>query len=638
MTGQGPLSAGHDYRPDIDGLRAIAVLMVVAFHSFPSLFRHGYIGVDVFFVISGYLITGILLKSQGADLSHLPRFYGRRVRRIFPALLVVLASTAVIGYVVLLPAEFRTLDRYMSASALFVGNVVAWLSSGYFEKATETTPLLHLWSLAIEEQFYIVWPLLLWGLGRLLTSSGLAVSLAILSSLSFAFGLALTYSNQSLAYYHPLARAWELIAGAWLASRVGSSRTPAVSVPAGWIVSVSLCLLGVCGAAVGNAGAFPGAWALVPVVTTLALIAWAPGTWAGRHLLSHPVVVHMGRISYPLYLWHWVILAFLHIAYPSAPWTWTVAAVALSFLLAAATYHWVEQPLQQRALGGVVPALALMMVMVFALSFVDEKLNIVGKQQTALQRALEKEYDPRPAYRYRTCFLDSATQVPDDFASACVESARSDEPRVLLWGDSLVAQLYPGLLSLQSAQTFVITQRTASSCPPSVADAYPDRGHCDAINASTRQWLGNFIPDIVIISGRWGDGASAKIGEVVRFLRLRGVRKIVLVGPTPDWVPDLRGLLSRMHFLGDRLPEFLQPPPQTWRATRQLTEELRVVAASLSIDYLSLQDLLCQDNGCRIKVSEDIPDGLIASDHDHLTAQASEFLFRDLRAAAVVKP
>ena len=638
MNVQVPIPTGRDYRPDIDGLRAIAVFMVIAFHAFPAYFRHGYIGVDVFFVISGYLITGILLKSRGAGLAHLVDFYGYRIRRIFPGLLVVLVSTGVVGYAVLLPAEFKALDLYLAASAGFASNLVSFLSSGYFEKSAQTTPLLHLWSLAIEEQFYIVWPLMLWWLGRKPGKRGPELALLTLLFLSFAFGLALTYGNLPLAYYHPLARAWELLAGAWLAFVRLPLSPLARSVSSDTIVVIALTVLAIGGIAIGNVGAFPGAWALLPVLSTVSLIAFAPRSWLGQQFLSHPLMVYIGRISYPLYLWHWVMLAYLRIEHPNPQWFWVVFAVGLSFVLAAATFHWVERPLQKRPLARVVPGLAGLMVAVLAFSWIDYNFNVVGKRQTALQMALEKEYDPRPAYRFRTCFLDSATQRPLEFGQECLQRGRAGEIRVLLWGDSLAAQLYPGLAVLNSVQPLAITQRTASSCPPSVSDNYPDRGYCDEINASTRRMLPDLAPDVVVINGRWGHDPEKLISELVRFLRAGGVRKILLMGPTPDWAPDLRGLLARTDFPGGRLPDFLEPPAATWSVTQSQTEQLRAIAKSMSIDFLAPVDLLCEKNTCRIKVSDHIPDGLIASDHDHFTAQGSEFLFKDVRAEAVVKP
>lgn len=621
------------YRPDIDGLRAVAVLLVIAFHAFPSYIHHGYIGVDVFFVISGYLITGILLQGRSKNyFSHLTEFYGRRVRRIFPALLIALIVTALAGYMVLLPSEFKSLTSYLIASSAFVTNAVSWISSGYFEKAAETKPLLHLWSLAIEEQFYIFWPLLLLWLSRQTKSIKLQHCILMLFVMSFVFGLFLTYINQPLAYFHPLSRAWELLAGAWLATRTQNLSPSLGAIGVNLVTAIAVATLFFAGVFVGNSGAFPGFWALIPVTSSVLLLAFAPQSWLGKYFLSNPLIVYVGRISYPLYLWHWIVLAFLRIEHPSPSRFLTIGAITISFILASITYHFIERPLQKKPLRRVVPVLTLSMFVLFICSGLDYIFNFSNKRLTPLQISLQSEYDPRPAYRYRSCFLDSSTQESTAFSRNCMVPRDGDKVSILLWGDSLAAQLYPGLSSLQEKQSLVISQLTATSCPPSISSRYPERGHCDEINAASVKIISNLHPDIVVINGRWDDEAEKQITQVVEFLRSNGIKKIILVGPTPDWAPDLRAILSRMNFFGGVLPEYLNAPSDFWSKTLSQTKNLQGIAHALGINFFAPIDILCQDKMCRIKVANTLPDGLVASDHDHLTALASEFLLRDPRA------
>src|SRR6204780_505054 len=208
--------ANHpDYRPDIDGLRAIAVLAVIGFHAFPAWIRGGFIGVDVFFVISGYLISTILLTGMERGSFRFSQFYIRRIRRIFPALIVVLLSLLVVGWLVLFSIEYMALGKHVAGSAAFVSNFVLWNEADYFDKAAPTKPLLHIWSLGIEEQFYVIWPLLLY-----LTWKRKAATLTLLLLLlvvSFTFNVRSAHSNPAADFYSPLTRFWELMAGAVLA-------------------------------------------------------------------------------------------------------------------------------------------------------------------------------------------------------------------------------------------------------------------------------------------------------------------------------------------------------------------------------------------------------------------------------------
>lgn len=336
------------YRPDIDGLRAVAVVCVVAYHAFPQQFGGGFIGVDIFFVISGFLISSILLDQVAEGRLAVADFYGRRIRRIFPALLVVLLASLVFGWRVLFPEEFAGLLRHGAAGAGFVANLALWSESGYFDRGAGTKPLLHLWSLGIEEQFYIAWPLLLW-LGwkaRL----PLALVLSVLLLASFALNVAGLLSDRVATFYSPQTRAWELLLGAVLAHQVRTR--PA---PAGWPPRHALALAGVTLVAFGlwRLGQdkdllFPGFWALAPTVGTLLLIAAGEAAWFNRVVLSARPLVWLGLISFPLYLWHWPLLSFAQIVagrMPSAGMR--IVLVAVAVVLAGLTWRLVEQPFRR---------------------------------------------------------------------------------------------------------------------------------------------------------------------------------------------------------------------------------------------------------------------------------------------------
>ena len=349
----------HVYRPDIDGLRAIAVGSVVVFHAFPWLVPGGYVGVDVFFVISGFLITTNILGGLSTGTFTIRGFYDRRVRRIFPALAVVLATTYALGWVTLFDKEFEQLGKHVAGGAFFVSNLFLWAEAGYFDTASEVKPLVHLWSLGIEEQFYIVWPLVLWAMSRFgrRTGSTLVASTALLMAGSFTLGLLALDSVGG--YYSPINRFWELLIGALLAIVSFGRLTPLLErlgerrAHAGATLGMALVIVPMF--ALDGTSSFPGWNAIPPTVGAALLIASGPTTWWGRHVLSHRLMIGIGLISYPLYLWHWPLLVYARIMSSGVPAAGIrVGAVAIAVVLSYLTYRLVERPLRFNRRRGVV--------------------------------------------------------------------------------------------------------------------------------------------------------------------------------------------------------------------------------------------------------------------------------------------
>lgn len=356
-----------DYRPDVDGLRALAVLSVLLFHAFPGALPGGFAGVDVFFVISGYLISDLILRDCEAGRFSLRQFYARRVRRIFPALLLVMAVFLGWGWLVLTAGEYEQLGRHVAAGAAFLGNFMFWREAGYFDNAADTKPMLHLWSLAIEEQFYLVWPLLLplaWRRGRI----GLGLLMLLALGGSFAASVWLADHDTVAGFYAPWSRAWELAAGASLAlaQRRGWVRGAfwqMIAQPLGLILlALSLGLI-------RPAWPWPGAWALGPVIASVLLLGSGRAAQPDhRPWLAHPLWVGVGLISYPLYLWHWPLLSMARVLYSQTP----PAGVRALLLLAAAalawlTFRFIERPVRfgprRRATVGILCGLMLAMLL-----------------------------------------------------------------------------------------------------------------------------------------------------------------------------------------------------------------------------------------------------------------------------------
>lgn len=372
------------YRSDIDGLRAIAVLSVVVFHAFPYLLGAGFIGVDVFFVISGFLISTIIIENLDRGTFSFAEFYARRVRRIFPALLLMLLACLAFGWFVLLADEYWQLGEHTVASTGFFSNLVLWSEAGYFDRASATKPLLHLWSLGIEEQFYLVWPLLLFLAWK--TRFNLLLFVTILAALSFGLNVAIAGHNGVADFYSPLTRFWELLCGALLAALApqrANSRNDAVA--DGSLVSNCTSLLGVGLLAYGfvcisRDADFPGAWALLPVVGATLVIFAGPKALFNRVVLSNPILVWFGLISYPLYLWHWPLLSYARIIEGGHPGRAVVGgAVLVAVALAWLTYTLIERPIRFGKHGrGATSVLALLMVCMGATGFVVYHLDGLG--------------------------------------------------------------------------------------------------------------------------------------------------------------------------------------------------------------------------------------------------------------------
>jgi peptidoglycan/LPS O-acetylase OafA/YrhL len=416
MTHQAHLSHPK-YRPDIDGLRAIAVLSVVAFHAFPAQIEGGFIGVDVFFVISGFLISTIIFESLEKGSFSFIEFYSRRIRRIFPALLLVLIACLIFGWFSLLPEELNQLGRHVTAGAVFVSNLILWSETGYFDNSAETKPLLHLWSLGIEEQFYIFWPFLLWAAWKNKINFFLITFLLLIAS--FSLSIWLIHTNPVETFYSPLTRFWELLCGALLAlytirkANTSSSNQFFFSLKKlttdhsqKYSNFLSPSMISFIGFGLLTAGfylidknmKFPGYWALFPVLGSILIILSGPKAWLNRKVLSNKFLVWLGLISFPLYLWHWPLLSFGRIIYfDEPPLKYRYLAIFLSVFLAWLTMKFVERPLRFStpksslrvfSLSSLLLTLAFMGVIISSSNFQDthsfDKLIVKRKGEHAI--------------------------------------------------------------------------------------------------------------------------------------------------------------------------------------------------------------------------------------------------------------
>jgi peptidoglycan/LPS O-acetylase OafA/YrhL len=434
------------YRKDIDGLRALAILPVVLFHAFPNLLPGGFIGVDIFFVISGYLITSILLKDIQAGNYSIKTFYVRRARRIFPALSVVLLFCLALGWVVLTAVEYRSLGKHAAGGAGFIANFMFWKEAGYFDAAGDTKPLLHLWSLGIEEQFYIVWPLLLYFFAK--RSWNILSLILVVALLSFGLNVWQVGSNPSAAFYSPLSRSWELALGAFLAYQALHPAQVFTSIIERYrsvLSGLGLIMVVIGFVVINESRAFPGWWALLPALGSALLIASGPHGLVNRFVLSQRIFVWVGLISFPLYLWHWPLLSFARIIYSETPPVDVrVVLVILSIVLAALTYYLIEKPIRQSSSKRpLIIALSILMLCICIAGAVVYKTKGVKARHAGLLNADPASLD-MGADRKRwanECGIPLEAKL---ILNSCY-SPKDQKATHAVWGDSKGEAIFYGL-------------------------------------------------------------------------------------------------------------------------------------------------------------------------------------------------
>ena len=443
------------YRRDIDGLRAVAVLSVVAFHAFPEWIKGGFIGVDVFFVISGYLISTIIYENLDRGTFSFTEFYLRRVKRIFPALLLVLVFCYAFGWFSLLGDEYMQLGKHIAGGAGFVSNLVLWSESGYFDNAADTKPLLHLWSLGVEEQFYIVWPLLLWFSYRVrldLLSIGILVAL-----LSFGLNLHQVKVDAIADFYSPQTRFWELMLGSILAwvtlykPNFTAANAPRLERWSSTMSVVAALLLAFGFWHIDKRLGFPGKWALVPVLSAVLLIFAGPGAWVNRVILSNRIAVWIGLISFPLYLWHWPLLTYARIIHSKVPAAPVRGAIVLaSIVLAWLTYRLVERPVRLgRRAGFKVAALVALMPVVGVVGYdTFVRYGLAFREVVKINTSIATGNDGGPGVELvHDCGLSETDKA---LFFGCFKDPRGPVKYALL-GDSKAGALWPGVVRTSSA-------------------------------------------------------------------------------------------------------------------------------------------------------------------------------------------
>jgi peptidoglycan/LPS O-acetylase OafA/YrhL len=605
-------TAPATYRPDIDGLRAVSILAVVCYHAFPMAVPGGFVGVDIFFVISGFLITRIIVGQLATNAFSILAFYRRRIRRIFPALIAVLATTYAVGWLVLLPGDFKLLGGNIAAGAGFFANLVPLQGQDYFAPEASTNPLLHLWSLGIEEQFYIFWPLLLISLkGRRFA----AVVTAAIAIASVTANLYLVADHQAIAFYSPVTRAWELLAGALLVRSNADDAGCLRIIPDDVKAAAGVLLIGLAIELLNSRSTYPGWRALMPVIGA-ALLLDARGSMMNRRLLSHPFMVFIGLVSYPLYLWHWPVLSYLGILRGGDPTVLEkVLAVAVAFILACGTYGFIEKPIRLRR--NAVIGLALAMSVMGAIGLGTMLASGFGfRFPPEVSEIASLPAKGNAGFR-ADCFLESG-EVSSQRRERCIEAGSG--PLLFVWGDSTAAALYPGLKHAQQHHTFRVAQFTAATCAPIIGLHASVR--CIAPNRETFDTIAAINPDILLLHAMWNEQTDFQaLRETIAGLRRVGVARIVIIGAVPYWKRTVPFMLVNAYRLQHQLPDRIA----SGVFGSVIDQMMERFTKAEHVEYLSAWKLFCNSDGCMTRIGPLATD-VVASDQAHLSNRGSEFL------------
>lgn len=549
------------YRPDIDGLRAIAVVAVLIFHAFPRSLKGGFIGVDVFFVISGYLISTIIFENLDNGTFSFTEFYSRRIRRIFPSLILVLSTCFVFGWFSLFSDEYKQLGKHLAAGAGFISNIILWNEVGYFDNAAETKPLLHLWSLGIEEQFYIFWPLLLWFAWK--SKFNLLTIIIFTTIISFVLNIKGVNQNSVATFYSPQTRFWELLSGsllswfnlykkntftnftnkidAYLAFIVYREKQSSNGKTLSDVLSFLGLLLLVYGfLQINKELKFPGKLALIPVTGAAMIIAAGSKAFINRIVLSNKLVVWFGLISFPLYLWHWPLLSFARIIETDLPHrNIRIVAIIFSIILAWITYKIVEHPMRFGKYNKT-KVTVLISLMTF-IGYVGYYLYIHDGLSSRNNSVLIEnysgdighlDYHKYLAEKYFTCTPEIIAKESLKWEGfiRCIQSKPDSNVEIALVGDSHAEHLFLGLAEALPDKNIVFYMKNS----PLLMENPEYKNIFDTVVASkslkkvilTQHWVGRYsvIPD--------GSSLDKELIKIIDMLSASG-KSIYLVDDVP---------------------------------------------------------------------------------------------------------
>ncbi len=607
------------YRAEIDGLRAIAVLPVLFFHAGFPAFRGGFVGVDVFFVISGYLITSIIHVDIKSDSFSIATFYERRIRRILPALFLVSLICIPLALLLMLPDEFESFSKSLIAVSSFSSNILFWQQSGYFEPANELKPLLHTWSIAVEEQFYLFFPLFLLLFRKLNTKRLIKLLLTTtVLSLGLAEYTAMHYSSAN--YYLLPSRAWELSIGAILAISLPLRKD--INQPfSAWASLLGLGLIIYSVFSMNENVPFPSMVTLLPVMGTALIIAYSNPTNVTGKILCLKPIWGLGIISYSTYLWHQPLFAFARLREGDVTPGDYFILIVISLTFAYFTWRFVEAPFRNRKnlsrkkiFSGAAILSGAMIIFGSMGYFHSEDFIIMNDEQIHLLSYLH--YDRAEPYREGSCFLREE-QTFSEFKELCFKPGST-----MIWGDSNAAALSYGLYKSLGE----LSQITSSACPPLKGFITSSRPHCSDINTFALEKIEALKPDLVFLHANWiayklkDDLEELTSNTILSVIQASPQSKIVILGGVPQWQPSLPVKLIKS---GIKLEDMSLLRSEVYSEIHEQDMILKAVAQANHLEFISILDLFCKKGECLSSVRDQNDYEPFAWDSCHLTRSSS---------------
>ena len=616
------------YRPEIDGLRALAVIPVILFHAGFDLFSGGFVGVDVFFVISGYLITTILIEDIENKRFSIVNFYERRARRILPALFFVMLVCIPFAWLWMLPSQMKDFAQSLVAVSLFASNILFWQESGYFDAAAEEKPLLHTWSLAVEEQYYLLFPIFLilaWRFGKNRVF-WMIVVMAAISLLLSEWG----WRKQPTAnFYLAPTRAWELLAGsitAFIVQNQGVQKNNGLSLLGLAAIIFSIFFF-------NETTPFPSVYALIPVLGVVLLVLYADKKTFVAKLLSTKAFVGIGLISYSAYLWHQPLFAFARIELIESPSKALMGFLALaSFVLAYGSWKYVEKPFRNKKKTGRVKILltSFFGIALFAtFGLMGHKLDGFKDRLENYQLEILKweQYPHKIAIREGDCFL-RPQQSYREFKSECIQN----NAETLIWGDSHAAALSSGWRTIMN-----LHQLTASGCPPILHSEFPSRRQCPDINKHIINIISEQKYKTVILHAYWKRYSDEQLKDLpltISELRKIGVENIVLIGGVPEYLPSLP---IRLFKEGVQLNAISVIKKQQSKVANY-DDKLIALIDGINIKFINALDIFCNAETCKVTTEFKGEVTPMVWDYGHLTEGGALWFLSQIEGIRLNEP
>tara|TARA_B100001093_G_scaffold30378_1_gene26338 strand:- start:987 stop:2903 length:1917 start_codon:yes stop_codon:yes gene_type:complete len=629
------------YRPEIDGLRAIAVLSVLIYHADFKIkiaektfnfLPGGYLGVDIFYVISGYLITFLIFDQTKKKLFNFKQFYERRARRLLPMLFLVIFTSLVAGWILMMPQQLKDLSGSALSSLIFLSNFWFLITDNYFADTSSLKPLLHTWSLSIEEQFYIFFPIIFYLLYKKKSKNiKLIFSILIIFSLLLASLSSKYYPN--INFYILPTRIWELLIGSFLAYYHISNKIFKKIKFQDYLTFIGMALILVPFFLFNDKTPHPSFLTIFTILGCAFIIINHNSENIIKKILSSKIFVGVGLISYSLYLWHFPIFAFKKIKSKNLSEFDKLEGIILAIILSVFSYFLIEKPFRNKKWISkkkfLIFILSFFVILFISCLYIFNQKGLPQRYPQEVLKIIDFNYNYSEAYQTGKCHIKNINYLNKNIFENCKTKVNSNKKDLLLWGDSLAAHLYPGINN-KYKDNYNIWHRSINDCKPVMLNLFQENkkkteSPCQKINQIILEEIIRIKPAKLFISGFWYSEDLKKLKKLINNLNTNGIKNIYLVGPSVRWHDPLPKILLKKYRISKKIPEYLSDKNHIY--SFKLDDEFSNFSKQHSIKYISLIKILCiKDYKCLTRVGKE-PDSMTNWDENHFTKKASIYVF-----------